>query len=94
MNQNPGGSGLPTYIRHDRDIDGTDIVLWHTFGLTHYPRLEDWPIMPVDSVGFKLRPEGFFDRSPVLDVPPSERAGDHCHDAGGGHSHGAAGEHC
>ena len=27
--------------------------------------------MPVDTVGFKLRPEGFFDRSPVLDVPAS-----------------------
>ena len=43
--------------------------LWHTFGLTHFPRPEDWPIMPVDTVGFKLRPDGFFDRSPVLDVP-------------------------
>jgi primary-amine oxidase len=94
VNQNPGAAGLPTYILQDRDIDGTDIVLWHTFGLTHFPRLEDWPIMPVDSVGFKLRPEGFFDRSPVLDVPPSEPAGDHCRVGAEGHSHGAAGEHC
>lgn len=80
VNQHSGRAGLPAYIARDRDIDGQDIVVWHTFGLTHFPRPEDWPIMPVDTVGFKLRPEGFFDRSPVLDVPPSKPAsGGHCH---------------
>ncbi|WP_404499175.1 primary-amine oxidase [Arthrobacter sp. GAS37] len=80
VNQHCGGAGLPSYIARNRDIDGQDIVVWHTFGLTHFPRPEDWPIMPVDTVGFKLRPEGFFDRSPVLDVPPSKPAeGGHCH---------------
>ncbi|OFI38126.1 histamine oxidase [Arthrobacter sp. SW1] len=82
VNQHPGGAGLPAYIAQDRDIDGQDIVVWHTFGLTHFPRPEDWPIMPVDTVGFKLRPEGFFDRSPVLDVPASAKpaaAAGHCH---------------
>lgn len=79
VNQHSGGAGLPAYVAQNRDIDGQDIVLWHTFGLTHYPRTEDWPIMPVDTAGFKLRPDGFFDRSPVLDVPPSTPAGGHCH---------------
>jgi primary-amine oxidase len=37
--------------------------------------------MPVDTVGFKLRPEGFFDRSPVLDVPASA-SGSSCHSTG------------
>ncbi|WP_104181526.1 primary-amine oxidase [Arthrobacter sp. B0490] len=74
VNQHSGGAGLPSYVAHDRDLDGQDIILWHTFGLTHFPRVEDWPIMPVDTVGFKLRPEGFFDRSPVLDVPPETSA--------------------
>jgi primary-amine oxidase len=78
VNQHPGGAGLPAFVAQDRDIDGQEIVLWHTFGLTHYPRVEDWPIMPVDHVGFKLRPEGFFDRSPVLDVP-APAPGKHCH---------------
>jgi primary-amine oxidase len=68
-NQNPGGAGLPAYIAADRPIDGEDIVLWHTFGLTHFPRTEDWPIMPVDYAGFRLLPHGFFDRNPTLDVP-------------------------
>ncbi|MEZ2387933.1 primary-amine oxidase [bacterium RCC_150] len=81
VNQHSGGAGLPSYVARDRDIDGQDIVVWHTFGLTHFPRPEDWPIMPVDTVGFKLRPEGFFDRSPVLDVPASNKPADggHCH---------------
>ncbi|MDV8149103.1 primary-amine oxidase [Arthrobacter sp. B10-11] len=83
VNQHSGGAGLPSYIAQDRGIDGQDIVVWHTFGLTHFPRIEDWPIMPVDTVGFKLRPEGFFDRSPVLDVPANPNttpaAGGHCH---------------
>jgi primary-amine oxidase len=80
VNQHAGGAGLPAYQAQDRDLDGTDLVVWHTFGLTHFPRPEDWPIMPVDHVGFRLRPEGFFDRSPVLDVPPSApREGGHCH---------------
>ncbi|MET8865137.1 primary-amine oxidase [Nonomuraea sp. NPDC004580] len=78
VNQHPGGAGLPAYTRADRDIDGQDIVLWHTFGLTHFPRTEDWPIMPVDTCGFVLKPVGFFDRNPTLDVPPS--AAEHsCH---------------
>jgi primary-amine oxidase len=76
VNQHPGGAGLPAAVTQDRDIDGTDIVLWHTFGLTHFPRPEDWPVMPVDTCGFALRPYGFFDRNPTLDVPAS--ASSHC----------------
>jgi Cu2+-containing amine oxidase len=51
------------------DIDGQDIVLWHTFGMTHFPRPEDWPVLPVAHCGFTLRPVGFFDRNPTLDLP-------------------------
>jgi primary-amine oxidase len=71
VNQHAGGAGLPAYTAADRDLDGQDVVLWHTFGLTHVPRPEDWPIMPVDRTGFVLKPVGFFDRNPTLDVPPS-----------------------
>ena len=70
VNQHPGGAGLPAFVAADRDIDGTDIVLWHTFGPTHFPRPEDWPVMPVARCGFTLKPTGFFSRNPALDVPP------------------------
>ncbi|WP_284990613.1 primary-amine oxidase [Arthrobacter sp. efr-133-TYG-120] len=98
VNQHSGGAGLPAYVAQDRDIDGQDIVLWHTFGLTHFPRVEDWPIMPVDTVGFKLRPEGFFDRSPVLDVPANAAGSMSCHSSAAesahGSAHGEAARHC
>ena len=70
VNQHPGGGGIPAFIAGDKDIDGADIVLWHTFGPTHVPRPEDWPVMPVARCGFTLKPTGFFDRNPTLDVPP------------------------
>ncbi len=70
VNQHPGGAGLPAWTAADRDIDGQDIVLWHTFGPTHTVRPEDWPVMPVARCGFVLKPTGFFPRNPTLDVPP------------------------
>jgi primary-amine oxidase len=45
------------------------VVVWYTFGSHHVARLEDWPVMPVQYVGFSLQPVGFFDQSPALDVP-------------------------
>lgn len=26
----------------------------YVFGVTHIPRLEDWPVMPVERIGFML----------------------------------------
>jgi primary-amine oxidase len=74
INQHRGGAGLPAFVAQDRDIDGQDIVLWHTFGATHFPRPEDWPVMPVEYSGFTLKPAGFFDRNPTLDVPANPGA--------------------
>jgi primary-amine oxidase len=75
-NQHAGGDGLPRWTAADRSLEDTDIVLWYVFGAHHVPRLEDWPVMPVARCGFQLRPVGFFDRNPALDIPPP--AG-HCH---------------
>jgi primary-amine oxidase len=67
---NPGPMGLPVWVEQDRDLVDTDIVLWHTLGASHGVRPEDWPVMPVEYVSFMLKPLGFFDRNPALDVPP------------------------
>jgi len=69
-NQHAGGDGLPRWTAADRSITGTDVVLWYTFGVTHFVRPEDWPVMPVEYTGFLLSPFGFFDRNPALDLPP------------------------
>jgi primary-amine oxidase len=75
-NQHEGGDGLPRWTAADRALTDTDVVLWYTFGVTHFVRPEDWPVMPVEYTGFLLAPVGFFDRNPALDVA-----------AGAGHGH-------
>ncbi|SFS14888.1 primary-amine oxidase [Agrococcus baldri] len=95
-NQHSGGAGLPASVEAGGEVDGGDLVVWHSFGLTHIPRPEDWPIMPVDYSGFWVKPYGFLDRNPALDVP---EAGGGCGCAGGactcgpdgGHEHGHGG---
>lgn len=79
-NQHPGGDGLPTWTAADRPLDGEDVVLWYSFGVTHLPRPEDWPVMPVEYTGFLLVPNGFFERNPALDVPPSPPGACHPND--------------
>ncbi|KAI1617600.1 primary-amine oxidase [Exophiala viscosa] len=65
--------GLPQWIEShpDEKIDNEDIVLWHTFGITHFPSPEDFPVMPAEPMTLLLRPRNFFLRNPALDVPPS-----------------------
>jgi primary-amine oxidase len=67
--QSKGGDGLPKWTSANRSIDNRDLVLWYTMGITHNPRPEDWPVMPVHEAGFKLVPWGFFARNPALDLP-------------------------
>jgi primary-amine oxidase len=67
--------GLPVWTAQNRPIENTDVVLWYVFGIHHITRPEDWPVMPVDTVSFWLKPFGFFDRNPALDVPPSNGHG-------------------
>jgi primary-amine oxidase len=75
-NQHVGGDGLAKWTARDRALVDTDVVLWYTFGVTHVPRPEEWPVMPVEYSGFYLVPVGFFDRNPALDVPPPDAT---CH---------------
>jgi len=77
-NQHPGGAGLPSYVRDDAPLENTDLVLWYTFGAHHIVRPEDWPVMPVVTIGFMLKPSGFFDRNPALDLPRPTPHGECC----------------
>ena len=74
--QHSGGDGLPRFAAADRPTEDTDVVLWYTFGAHHIARPEDWPVMPVTHIGFKLKPSGFFDGNPALDMPAPAT---HCH---------------
>jgi len=72
-NQSLADHGLATWVEADRPIENTDVVLWYTFGHTHIPRPEDYPVMPAAYIGFLLKPSGFFDRNPSKDLPPAPK---------------------
>jgi len=76
-NQAAGGAGLPAFAARERNLTDTDVVVWFTFGTNHVARPEDWPVMPVHPIGFKLAPAGFFVGNPALDNPLP--GGGHCH---------------
>lgn len=67
-NQGSGIAGLAAFVSPSEPVEGTDLVVWPTIGLTHVPRPEDYPVMPAETIGFKLVPHGFFDRNPALDA--------------------------
>lgn len=62
-----GESSDPSNVRNE------DIVIWHTFGSTHIPRIEDWPVMPCEKMTVGLKPVNFFERNPGLDVKPASQ---------------------
>jgi primary-amine oxidase len=68
-NQSLGGAGLTSWVANNEPLTNQDVVVWYTMGVTHIPRPEEWPVMPVTHVGFKMIPGGFFARNPALDVP-------------------------
>jgi len=70
VNQNIDGPGLPQWAEADRSLVDADVVLWHTVGIMHVPRPEDFPVMPVEYAGFMLKPVGFFERNPALGLAP------------------------
>ncbi|GKT76042.1 copper amine oxidase [Colletotrichum tofieldiae] len=76
--QSTGGEGIGSWIKQ-RASDGQpfvrneDIVVWHTFGSTHNPRIEDWPVMPCEKMVVGLKPVNFFQGNPALDVPISSQ---------------------
>ncbi|KAH7016888.1 copper amine oxidase [Ilyonectria destructans] len=77
--QSSGGDGIASAIQKRKQdatgatqsIRNADIVVWHTFGSTHNPRIEDWPVMPNEKMIVGLKPINFFTGNPALDVAVS-----------------------
>ena len=68
----PQNETITDWVARDPSVDNTDIVCYIQFGLTHFPRTEDFPIMPAEPVSVILRASNFFEKNPALWVPPSE----------------------
>ncbi|KAL5346685.1 hypothetical protein ACLOAV_008392 [Pseudogymnoascus australis] len=75
--QSQGVSGHPRnetvldWSARDEPIDNTDIVCYLQFGIMHFPRTEDFPIMPAEPVSIMIRATNFFLKNPALWVPPT-----------------------
>ncbi|MGF1527133.1 MAG: primary-amine oxidase [Candidatus Competibacterales bacterium] len=76
--------GLPRYVQAKRPLENTPVTLWYNLNSHHVARPEDWPVMPCGYIGFHLKPVGFFDRNPAIDLPPSRSCGSQLAGCGGG----------
>ncbi|KAL7785640.1 copper amine oxidase [Trichoderma ceciliae] len=73
-NQSRDSTGVDAWAARADDIQNQDVVFWHTFALTHNPRPEDFPVMPVERLRVHFKPVGFHEKNPALDVPSSQQA--------------------
>ncbi|KAF7713825.1 Uncharacterized protein PECH_000816 [Penicillium ucsense] len=67
----PHNSTIVDWAKRNENIENTDIVCYLQFGLTHFPRTEDFPVMPAEPVSIMLRASNFSVKNPGLWVPPS-----------------------
>ena len=42
--------GVADAVKRDEQLEDEDVIVWNVFGLTHNPRVEDWPVMSVYSL--------------------------------------------
>ncbi|CAL5871530.1 uncharacterized protein PFLUO_LOCUS5783 [Penicillium psychrofluorescens] len=73
----PDNETIVDWAARNESIENTDIVCYIQFGLTHFPRTEDFPIMPAEPVSVMLRASNFFQKNPALWVPPSNVSRDY-----------------
>ena len=62
-NQSQPNEGLPQWVADDEPLEGEDIVIWYTQGVTHIPRPEEWPIMTIHRAALRLCPKDSFPKT-------------------------------
>lgn len=71
-NRSDGTDGLSSFVLKNRPLVNTNLVVWHTFGINHIVRTEDFPVQPVVTCGFMMMPTGFFNVNPGIDLAPAK----------------------
>lgn len=61
------GQGLPQYVKNGESLENCDIVVWHTFAVTHAPRPEEFPLMNRMPSGFHILSRNFQSANPNVD---------------------------
>ncbi|KAJ2899929.1 putative copper amine oxidase 1 protein [Zalerion maritima] len=72
-NQSRGVDGVRAYAGRNESLEDGDPVVWVNFGINHIPRIEEFPVMPTETMRVGLRPFNFFERNPAIDVPQSRQ---------------------
>ncbi|KAJ7504131.1 copper amine oxidase [Mycena galericulata] len=62
---------IGNWVKGEQNIENEDILVYLTC-VTHIPRPEDWPVMPVEHLNITLRPQSFFAVNPSMDVPGAQ----------------------
>lgn len=57
------------WTKDQHSVEDEDVILWLTYGTTHIPRPEDFPVMPVEHLSVWLKPNNFFTFNPAHDLP-------------------------
>ncbi|KIL86468.1 primary-amine oxidase [Fusarium avenaceum] len=73
-NQSREDTGLAIWSNRAENVKNENVVLWHSFGVTHVTRPEDFPVMPVEKFVMSLKPASFFEFNPSNDVPRSSQS--------------------
>jgi primary-amine oxidase len=58
---------LDRYTDQDPVYD-RDVVVWYSLGMTHFPRVEDYPVMSSARLAVTFHPDGFFARNPAVSL--------------------------
>ncbi|KAF8971756.1 peroxisomal copper amine oxidase [Flammula alnicola] len=61
-----------SWVEGKLPVEDEDILVYVTVGVTHIPRPEDWPVMPVEHLNVTFKPISFFKANPSMDVPASK----------------------
>lgn len=60
-------------MKGNKPIRSKDIVSWISFGVTHLPRPEDFPVMPSEHLSLVMKPGTSYSTQEVLYSPSSQK---------------------